>query len=166
LRKKTFPILIICIFCPSIAFSFCFDEAAHEQGLNASILRSIAYVESGNNPDAINYNSNGTTDLGIMQVNSSWIKLMGLSERELLKSPCYNIQTAAKILRKCMDKHGYTWEAIGCYHALSPGGRVKYSWKIFNELNRKGHSVWNPLPSVANSSSLYFKVQDINGQSE
>jgi len=165
LRRIVFPILIIGILYPFFTGAFCFDEAAREYGLNASILRGIAYVESNNNPDAMNYNRNGTTDLGIMQINSSWIKPMGLNKEELIKNPCYNIKTAARIVRKCMDKHGYTWEAIGCYNALNQNGRVKYSWKVFHELNRTDHSARNPFPSMASNSFLYFKVHD-NEQSE
>ena len=86
-------------------FAFCFDEAAREYGLNASLLRSIATVESNCNPSALSYNRNGSTDLGIMQINSSWVRPMGLNESELLKNPCYNVKTAAKILKKCVE----TW---------------------------------------------------------
>ena len=102
----------------------------------------------------MNNNSNGSSDLGIMQINSSWVKPMGLDYQELIKNPCYNVMTGAKILKKCVDKHGYTWEAIGCYNAVSPHVRVKYSWKVFNELSR-GHASNNSTAS-SNSSSLPF----------
>ncbi len=143
-------------------FAFCFDEAAREYGLNADLLRGIACVESNSNPSALNHNRNGTTDLGIMQINSSWIKPLGLNENELLKNPCYNVKTAARILRKCMDKHGYTWEAIGCYNAFSPSARIKYSWKVFDKFHRTGYSINSAPTSTVNDSSLYFAVRDIN----
>jgi len=166
LRREVFLILILFIFYPSLVIAFCFDEAAREYRLNADLLRGIACLESNSNPSALNHNRNGTTDLGIMQINSSWIKPMGLNENELLKNPCYNVKTAARILRKCMDKHGYTWEAIGCYNAFSPYARIKYSWKVFDKLNRTGHSINSAPTSVVNDSSLYFAVRNINGEGQ
>lgn len=147
------------ILYPFIVVAFCFDEAAREYGVHPNLLRSIAKIESSNNPSAVNHNSNGSIDLGIMQINSSWIKAMGLDRQELLKNPCYNVMTGAKILRKCMDKHGYTWEAIGCYNAISPHMRIKYSWKVFNELSH-GKNTNNWVPS-SSGSSLIFTVRDI-----
>jgi soluble lytic murein transglycosylase-like protein len=146
--------------------AFCFDEAAREHGINADLLRSIARIESNNNPSAVNRNSNGSSDLGIMQINSSWIKPMGLNNQELIKNPCYNVKTAAKILKKCMDKHGYTWEAIGCYNAVNPYSRVKYSWRVFGELNRKSYSKNDTFPSTVKNSSFHFAVRDINEEGQ
>ena len=142
--------------------AFCFDEAARVYGVNPNLLKGIASIESNNNPSAINHNNNGTRDLGIMQINSSWIKPMGLDQQELLENPCYNVMTGAKILKKCVERHGYTWEAIGCYNAVNPSMRVKYSWKVFNELNRE------PIPKNFTASppntSLYFVVRDVSDE--
>ena len=162
--KKVFSILFV--FYPLLVVAFCFDEAAQEHGMNANLLRGIARVESNNNATAINHNRNGTTDLGIMQINSSWIRPMGLNEKELLKNPCYNVKTAAKILKQCMDKHGYTWEAIGCYNAFNPHSRAKYSWKVFDELNRTGSQRVGISPSIVSNASLYFAVRDINEEGQ
>jgi soluble lytic murein transglycosylase-like protein len=164
LLTKVFSILFV--FYPLLVVAFCFDEAAREHGMNANLLRSIACVESNNNPTALNHNSNGTVDLGIMQINSSWIKPMGLNEQELLKNPCYNVKTAAKILKQCMGNHGYTWEAIGCYNVFNPHLRRKYSWKVFDELNRTRSSKADISPSMANNASLYFAVRNINEEGQ
>lgn len=144
-----------------IASAFCFDEAAHIYGVNPDLLRGIARIESNNNPSAVNHNQNGSTDLGIMQINSSWIKPLGLDPRELLRNPCYNVMIGAGILKKCVDKHGYTWESIGCYNAVNHNARVKYSWKIFDELKR-GY-VRNTQAnngSSSNSSTFHFAVRE------
>lgn len=52
------------------AHADCYDEAARYQKVNPLILRAIAWQESHNTPDAINRNANGSTDYGIMQINS------------------------------------------------------------------------------------------------
>jgi soluble lytic murein transglycosylase-like protein len=160
LLTKAFSILFI--LYPLLVIAFCFDEAAREYGINPNLLRSIARIESNNNPSAVNHNSNGSSDVGIMQINSSWIKTMGLEYQELLKNPCYNVMIGAKILKKCMDKHGYTWEAIGCYNAVNPYMRVKYSWRIFGELNRRSYSNSDTSPSTVKNTFFHFEVRDIN----
>ena len=48
----------------------CFDEAAKYQKVNPLILRAIAWQESHNRPDALHKNANGSTDYGVMQINS------------------------------------------------------------------------------------------------
>ncbi len=83
--------------------------------MNPNLLRSIAKIESNYNPSAVNHNSNGSSDLGIMQINSSWIKPMGLDYQELVKNPCYNVMTGAKILKDVsinMDTRGRLLVAI------------------------------------------------------
>ena len=122
------------LFLPSMVAAFCFDEAAQQHGLSPRLLRSIAMVESGCRPAAVHVNSNGSTDLGMMQVNSSWISKLGLDTGRLLRDPCYNVMTGARILRQCVDRYGYTWEAVGCYNAFSRDKRVDYSWKILRAL--------------------------------
>jgi len=112
------------------------DEAGRANNISYDLLESIARVESGLNSKALHVNRNGTTDLGLMQINSAWIDPMHLNREELIADPCYNVMAGARILRQCIDKHGYTWEAVGCYNAKSKGKRVGYSWRIFRELNR------------------------------
>ncbi len=100
-----------------------------------------------------------------MQINSAWIDPMHLNREELIADPCYNVMAGARILRQCIDKHGYTWEAVGCYNAKSKGKRVGYSWRIFRELKkekvRKIARKKESLPENARSGqSLYLRVRE------
>ena len=116
------------------AFAFCYEEAGLEYNINPVLLQVISKTESNLNQTAINTNPNGTQDIGLMQINSSWVKSLNLDADLLLSDPCYNLKTGAEILSKCIEQYGYKWEAIGCYNAASKDKRVKYSWKIFNKL--------------------------------
>lgn len=154
---------------PSISNAFCFDEAGKAYGISPSLLSGIARVESGLNPHAINRNFNGSIDIGVMQINSSWIPRLRLDSERLLSDVCYNVMTGAKVLRLCIDRYGYTWEAVGCYNAVSRQKRINYSWKVFNMLKAEGkrkplsrHSepTHNPSDSQSNRSSFYFSVRD------
>jgi soluble lytic murein transglycosylase-like protein len=118
------------------AESYCFDEAGLRYGINPQILRAIAKVESNFNPGAINWNTNGSYDFGVMQINSIWAPTLGKERWNTLGDPCSNIKTGASILAGCMKKYGYTWEAIGCYNSQTPDKRDKYARSVFKQLQR------------------------------
>ena len=131
---------LLLLLIPSQAISFCFDEAGRTYGISPLLLRGIARVESNMKPEAVNRNSNGSIDLGLMQVNSFWLKTLGTTSHELTSDPCYNVMAGAWILKGCLDRHGETWEAVGCYNATSRNKRVNYSWKIYRELLKSAKS--------------------------
>ncbi|GAB5045611.1 lytic transglycosylase domain-containing protein [Thermodesulfovibrio sp. TK110] len=115
----------------------CFIDAGNRYGVHPNLLWAIAKVESRFNPYAINKNANGSYDIGIMQINSSWIpvlKAYGLTDPRHLWNPCYNIHVGAWVLSQCIKKFGYTWDAVGCYNASSKVKRVRYSQKVWKEL--------------------------------
>lgn len=123
----------------------CFDEAANYQKVNTLILRAIAWQESQNCPDALHKNTNGSTDYGIMQINSIHLPMLsryGISSHTLM-DPCKNIYIAAWHLRQMMNKYGNTWQAIGAYHSESPLLRDPYARQIVAILHK-----WNCLPTA------------------
>ncbi len=113
---------------------YCFDEAGAQYGINPQILRAIAKVESNNNPRAVNWNTNGSYDFGVMQINSSWASTLGLERWSALGDPCTNIKTGAMILAACMEKYGYTWKAVGCYNSQTPIKRDRYAILVSRQL--------------------------------
>lgn len=125
---------IIAILLPVTVLGFCFEDAGNTYGINPTLLLSIARVESNLNPKAINKNINGTSDIGLMQINSAWLKSMSVNANDLLNDACLNAMTGAWILRQCIDRHGYGWEAVGCYNAMSRDKKVNYAWKVFHQL--------------------------------
>ncbi len=154
------------------ANAFCFEEAGKTYGINPSLLKSIAQIESSLNPKAMNKNQNGSIDIGLMQINSFWLKPLKLDAEKLISNPCYNTMIGAKILKQCIDRYGYTWEAVGCYNAVSEPKKVRYSWKIFNRLKsedkkQSGIPTQNSELKTPNSE-LYFSVREkqVNSTSE
>jgi soluble lytic murein transglycosylase-like protein len=132
--KAICTILLLLITTGAEAGSLCFDEAGAQYGINPQILRAIAKVESNFNPRAINWNTNGTYDFGVMQINTIWGYSLGKEWWSTLGDPCTNIRAGAMILASCMKKYGYTWEAIGCYNSQTPEKRDKYAMKVFKQL--------------------------------
>lgn len=161
-------IVIILLSLPSIVNAFCFDEQEGIYGINSKLLRSIAETESNLNTKVIHKNQDGSFDIGLMQINSSWIRPLGLDRQRLISDPCYNVSTGARILSTCIEKHGYTWEAVGCYNAVSKGKRQKYSRKVYSQLKKYGKlqkAACKELAANAEGtrSSLSFSVRDKTG---
>jgi soluble lytic murein transglycosylase-like protein len=130
-------IVLYTILLPTTLFAFCFEYAGNEHGITPVILESIAKVESNLNPSAINRNRNGSVDIGLMQINSEWLKTLKLSQKDLLNDACLNTRVGAQILRQCIDRYGVNWEAIGCYNATSRDKKVSYAWKVFRILQKE-----------------------------
>lgn len=114
----------------------CFIRAGDYYNVPAVVLWSIAYVESGFNSEAINYNRK-SHDVGMMQINSWWfpvLKRYGITEEDLY-DPCLNIFVGAWIFSRCYAKYRTLYDAISCYHtgrsySESPEG-AEYTWRVW-----------------------------------
>lgn len=127
---------IIVLFIVAPAYTFCFEEAGAMYGVSPRLLWAIAKVESGFNPSAVNYNQNGTYDFGVMQINSMWRRSLGKNIWQALGDPCINVKVGAWILAQCIQKHGYTWKAVGCYNASSEYKGMLYIKRVYGELKK------------------------------
>lgn len=117
----------------------CWHDVASWYGINVHLLYAIAKTESNLNPNAMNRNKNGSYDIGLMQINSSWLPTLrkhGVSE-DKLKDPCVNLQVGAWILAQNMQRMGVTWEAVGAYNARNPQLRIKYAQKVYKNIPRE-----------------------------
>jgi soluble lytic murein transglycosylase-like protein len=118
--------------CGVLRAEDCFNEAGAYQGVNPSVLRAVAWFESKGDASAINRNSNGSIDVGQLQINSvhfSDLAKQGIPHRALT-DPCVNVYVAAWLLKQKMVKYGNTWRAIGAYHSESPKARDAYARNI------------------------------------
>jgi soluble lytic murein transglycosylase-like protein len=114
----------------------CWDDAAQRYQVSSALLYAIARTESDLNPQALGRNGNGSRDIGLMQINSSWLPTLathGIGERELFE-PCTNIHVGAWILAGNVSRLGYTWDAVGAYNAASPALRRAYIEKVRRHL--------------------------------
>ncbi len=127
--------LLLLVLCGH-ADAFCFDEAGVQYGINPLVLRAIAKEESNFDPAAVNWNSNGTYDYGLMQINSIWRTVLGEERWKALGDACYNTKTGAWILANCIDKYGYNWKAVGCYNSQTPEISEKYAKRVFKRLKQ------------------------------
>lgn len=143
---------------PCVCFGFCFEQAGREYAISPVLLETLARVESNLNPNAVNRNGNGSFDIGLMQINSTWFTRLKCREADLLSNPCANVMAGAWVLRHCLDTYGYSWQAVGCYNARSNGKRIDYAWKVFRELKAARPSRVHPAGLSATDSALVFRV--------
>ena len=99
------------------ADAFCYEAAGNRYGISPNLLYAISKGESSFNPIAINYNTNGSYDYGLMQINTWWHKQGLAPVWHHLDDPCVNVAVGSWILKQCVDQYGYAWNAIGCYNA-------------------------------------------------
>jgi soluble lytic murein transglycosylase-like protein len=115
----------------------CWEQAAQKYGVSAHLLHAIAKTESSLNPKALNRaNSNGTYDVGLMQINSSWLpklKRFGITEKDLYE-PCVSIDVAAWILAHNIRSYGNTWAAVGAYNTPNPVRGLEYAHRVYRNL--------------------------------
>lgn len=72
---------------------------------------------------------NKSVDVGLMQINSYWIKKLNLSCRTVLE-PGNNVLLAAWILNQEMRRYGRTWKAVGAYHSKKPARQRAYIRRV------------------------------------
>ncbi len=126
---------------PNANLSRLFSQAAEEYGLPADLLSAISQEESSWNPYALNIegrsyfpvdkaeaarllvgHADDVYDVGLMQINSYWIRKYHLNPVKLLDSET-NIRFGAWILRGCFEAYGLSWRAVGAYHTGHPDRR-------------------------------------------
>jgi hypothetical protein len=104
-------------------------------GLPPRVLPVIQAIEGGS-VGMVRPDSNGTADLGVMQVNTVWLWPLaaraGLSLKEtrhrMIEDPCFNIAAAALILRSYLvETNGALLPAIGDYHSHTPNLKMAYT---------------------------------------
>jgi hypothetical protein len=125
------------------AFEPVFDRAGRDFGIDPTLLKRIATIESSMNPRALNLNKNGTYDLGLMQINTIHLKRLskiGVT-REALMDPEVNIYVGALLLSSHIRKKGYNLDAIGNYHSANPIHKTKWLKRLAMATLPKGADV-------------------------
>jgi hypothetical protein len=124
----------------SVPFLACMAAAASFYHLPPRVLPSIHVVEGGR-VGTVQMNTNGTADLGLMQVNTIWVQPLARFARmtpetvadRLVHDGCFNIAAAAAIMRVYLNEsHGNLMAAIGSYHSHTPALRQAYQEKVLS----------------------------------
>ena len=114
----------------------CINQAALQYHVPATMILSIIKIENGRNGLAVK-NSNGTYDLGVMQINSSWISKLenkGITASQVKYDPCVNVSVGAWILAQGIA-NGEGWKGVGNYHSYTTKHNFVYREKVKKTFN-------------------------------
>jgi Transglycosylase SLT domain len=122
----------------AVPFLACMVLTAAVYHLPPRVLPSIQAVEGGR-VGLVHVNSNGSQDLGVMQINQLWIeplaRFTGLSEAavrdRLLNDSCFNIAAAGLIMRTYLNEtKNDLLRAVGNYHSHTSILNLGYQDKV------------------------------------
>lgn len=119
------------------ALALCIFAAAQTYSVPAPVLLGILHVEGGRVGQAVQ-NTNGTHDLGPMQINTIWMPELagywGVSQAKATQmvrdDACINIGVGAWILRSKMNQTGSLYQGIAWYHSATPKFGHRYRDKV------------------------------------
>ncbi len=133
------------ITAASKVLAACLMLASQTYSIPPAVLVGIYKAEGGKIGQEVS-NTNGTYDLGPMQINTIWMPELadkwGVNQTTARKwvrdDACTNVGVAAWILRGHMDETGSLSQAIGNYHSRTPFHGTKYKKKVISILQENG----------------------------
>lgn len=129
----------------------CILLAAQTYSVPPAVLLGIMEVEGGR-PGIQVSNTNGSYDLGVMQINTIHLpklsKLWSVPKSTALRwvrdDACTNIGVAAWLLRGHVERTKSLSVAIAHYHSRTPKYGYKYQRKVVKAMQRAGLIVRDP----------------------
>jgi hypothetical protein len=122
----------------------CITAAAKVYRLPPAVLVILLNVERGS-LGRVSRNTNGTVDIGPIQVNQIWLPELAAhwrasiadTYRALRDNFCANVEAGAWILRRGLDEaHGDFWEGVGYYHSHTPEHKARYLRDVLRQILR------------------------------
>jgi hypothetical protein len=127
-----------------VYFRGCLVAAGNAYRIPAVLLVILLDVEGGRLGE-VSPNTNGTVDIGPMQVNDTWLPKIAqhwaTSERvayfALRDNFCANVEAGAWILRMGLDEAGGdVWEGVAFYHSHNPDYKRTYLASVLTDVLR------------------------------
>lgn len=134
----------------------CVRQAARGRDWLEKTLRGLRAQEAGWLGAEV-ANTNGTHDLGPMQINSSWVpkisRMVGRPPEQvrhwLRYDPCFNAEAARWIFLSGLEATGDYWKAVGVYHSPTAWRQRDYAAKVAGHLRRLyGNGIFAAAASI------------------
>jgi hypothetical protein len=156
-----------------------FDGPSSKFNLPKNLLIAISKVESDLKPWALNiegksyffdsrddalawakeaHKSGRSFDLGLMQINSYWLKKFGVSPEAAL-DPLANIYFGGWVLNQEYQRLGDLKKAIGAYHSPSPDKANNYVRVVLGALEKHGRALDDPQFSSFGVDEIDWKPE-------
>lgn len=123
----------------------CMLIAAHTYQISPAVLLGIYQIEGGKVGQEVG-NTNGSYDLGPMQINTIWLSELAsqwdvsqaTARKWVRDDPCTNVGVAAWILRRHLNETGDLARSIANYHSRTPTIGGAYKKKVVGSMQRHG----------------------------
>lgn len=123
----------------------CIMMAAQTYNVPPAMLVGIYKAEGGKVGQEVS-NTNGSYDLGPMQINTIWLPQLaeewGVNEQTARKwvrdDACTNVNVAAWILRDHINETKSLSQALQHYHSRTPKYGVKYKKRVLSLMKQNG----------------------------
>lgn len=121
----------------------CIDAAAAVHHVASGLIIILLRVEGGR-LGAVSPNTNGTVDIGPMQVNTIWVGKIAdhwgtteaIAYRALRDNFCANVEGGAWILKQALDEaKDNIWEGVALYHSHKPVHKLAYLRQVLKHLH-------------------------------
>lgn len=116
----------------------CIEQAATHYNVHPDLVRAIIRTEGGTT-GKVSWNSNGSYDMGLMQINSIHLRRLrefGISRDHVINNECVNIYVGSWLLNRAMSQDADFWRGVGRYHSATPKHNERYRAKVFEHLVR------------------------------
>jgi len=122
----------------------CITAAAKLYALPPAVLVILLNVEGGS-LGRVSPDTNGTVDIGPIQVNEIWLPEVAAhwnatiadAYKALRDNFCANVEAGAWILRRGLDEaRGDFWEGVGYYHSHTPEHKTRYLRDVLRQVLR------------------------------
>lgn len=127
---------------PEAVKNQCLTDAAHFFGIDSDLVFTLFDNEGGKIGSFV-LNTNGSWDIGPMQINSSNLPEVkshfpDITWRELAYDACASFWVGTWWLhRKIVDRKGNVFEGIADYNSKTPRVRANYIFKFMERYNRR-----------------------------
>ena len=135
---------LLAFLFPATARADVFTRPARLLGVDPYLAMAVARVESDWHPWCVNIEGKdyrakslaeaATLDVGLMQINSYWLRKWQLPLERVL-DPVTNVTLGLCILKYEMRRYGSTWKAVGAYHSKNPARQKRYVQKVARALS-------------------------------
>lgn len=120
----------------------CFVRETQRQAIPALLMLAVMKTEGGRIGTQAR-NTNGTLDLGPMQINTVHLqKIASITGRpisevaqKLAHDACSNIAVGAWILRLSINDAGSLWKGVAYYHSRNAEFGTPYAWRVYHNMN-------------------------------
>ena len=127
----------------------CLLIAAEHYQVPVALMHAILKTEGGR-PGLAVRNSNGSFDLGPMQINTIWLaslQPLGITLAQLRDDYCVNVAVGTWILARALQRlplqpsRADVWQAAASYHSRTPLHNLRYATLLWRQLKAQPVSV-------------------------